>query len=144
MNEYTDLIFAYRHGVALELYSIEEVVLWAEHLFEENPFPEEWMIQLAISTSIDDVIEALDPILFDMPMEVVWNKLIKILYEALEHKKIGSCQAIYYVADYASEEERTDNIFYLMLAFDDLQNGYGSQKEIDEEVLQYFKKINTS
>ena len=133
-------LFAFRHGVHLGLFSVEEVVSWAEALFEDNHIPDEWMIQLVIAQSSDDVVQAVDPILSYGSEEEVWTTLKTLLCKPLKNKTISSYGILQYAATYAPEGEISNDIFYLLLSFDDLEQGYGSLEEIDAEILKFLKK----
>ena len=141
MNRYIEQAFLYRHGVGLGLYSVQEVTQWAERLFDEHEFPEEWMILLVGAQNSSDVIEALTPLISELPPDLVWRKLKLLMVAAMEDKRLDGLTALCYGQDFATDEDYGDMVT-LFYDYEGVQLGYTAYmvQDIDADVLRFFKK----
>ena len=141
MNRYIEQAFLYRHGVVLGLYSVQEVTQWAERLFDEHEFPDEWMILLVGAQSSSDVIEALSPLFSELTPDLVWRKLKQFMFAAMEDKRLDGLTALCYAQDFATDEDYGD-IVPLFYDYEGVRLGYTAYtaQDIDADVLRFLKE----
>ncbi|MBM75069.1 MAG: hypothetical protein CMK59_06695 [Proteobacteria bacterium] len=142
MNQYIDQIFYYKHAVCSGICTPQEAALWAEHFFDSSSTIEEWMISLVGAQNVNDVTDALDPLLLDLTPDEVWKRLKNLLKTGVEDKKINALTALFYAEDYATEGDDGD-IITLLYDYEGFQKGYSNEEsieEIDAEVLLFLKR----
>ena len=138
MHNYIDKAFSFRHGVCIGCHTVSDANTWAEFLVQNNTVPEEWMWQLLVAKTPNDVVETLGFLLSKQSEDEAWNQLKKLLGQAIESKKIAAENALHYAENYSPIDAEWD-IFSLLQDYDDLYQGYGERKEVNADVLRFFQ-----
>ena len=138
MNTYKIQAFIWRHQLSLGLVSVSELVAWAYVMVEHEHEVDDWIIDLCVSITVNDAVAALQANIETTSEKENWVLLKEIIKDGLEAKKLTTNQAFAHLCDHAPSSEE-DVIFRINQAYDDLEMGYGSMKEIRNDILRYFR-----
>ena len=137
---------AFTHGLNLGLLNIEELIIWADTLLAGNDSVPQCLAELmqCRDKSVEQLISLLSQVPGNVVAELWWPMFKKLVANALENQKVQPQTIATYCYNLALNGDvpayDCETLYQIELEYDCIITGYGTQTEVDAQVVRFFNK----
>jgi hypothetical protein len=136
---------ALKHALCIGLIDVKQIVDWADALILKVLSVDDWLTDLALCKSVSQAITLLAFVPGESTPEDWWPLLKQQTTQALDTGFVEPQTVVTYCYNLALSGDvpayDCASLYQFELEYDSIFSGYGTQAEVDTQVLKFFKKL---